>query len=151
MFKNFSWGHGVIVALGLFMSFILFMIFVYSNGMKNSELISDNYYEDELAYQEIITAKNNADELTEKPVYLQTAEGISVTFPKETAPENSKVNFELFRTDDSNLDVKKEVTLDAQNQLKIPGKVIFAGSYTLKIKWENNKKTYQVDYDVQWK
>lgn len=151
MFKNFSWGHGVIVALGLFMSFILFMIFVYSNGMKNSELISDNYYEDELAYQEIITAKNNADELTEKPVYLQTAEGISVTFPKETAPENSKVNFELFRTDDSNLDVKKEVTLDAQNKLVIPGKVIFSGSYTLKIKWENNKKTYQVDYDVQWK
>ena len=151
MFKNFSWGHGVIVALGLFMSFILFMIFVYSNGMKNSELISDNYYEDELAYQEIITAKNNADELTEKPVYLQTAEGISVTFPKETAPENSKVNFELFRTDDSNLDVKKEVTLDAQNKLVIPGKVIFPGSYTLKIKWENNKKTYQVDYDVQWK
>ena len=151
MFKNFSWGHGVIVALGLFMSFILFMIFVYSNGMKNSELISDNYYEDELAYQEIITAKNNADELTEKPVYLQTSEGISVTFPKETAPENSKVNFELFRTDDSNLDVKKEVTLDAQNKLVIPGKVIFSGSYTLKIKWENNKKTYQVDYDVQWK
>ncbi|MGZ5273840.1 MAG: FixH family protein, partial [Kaistella sp.] len=79
MFKKFSWGHGVIVALGLFMSFILFMIFVYSNGMKNSELISDSYYEDELAYQEIIDAKNNADLLTEKPVYQQNASGIIVT------------------------------------------------------------------------
>ncbi|MGZ5210411.1 MAG: FixH family protein [Kaistella sp.] len=151
MFKKFSWGHGVIVALGLFMSFILFMIFVYSNGMKNSELISDSYYEDELAYQEIIDAKNNADLLTEKPVYQQNASGIIVTIPQNIKPENSKVYFELFRTDDSNLDVKKDVTLDTRNQFKIPGTVIFPGSYTLKIKWENNKKPYQIDYDVQWK
>lgn len=151
MFKKFSWGHGVIVALGLFMSFILFMIFVYSNGMKNSELISDSYYEDELAYQEIITAKNNADQLTEKPVYSQTSQGITITIPQNVKPENSSVHFELFRTDDSNLDVKKDVTLDGRNQFKIPGKVIFPGSYTLKIKWENNKKPYQVDYDVLWK
>ena len=121
MFKKFSWGHGVIVALGLFMSFILFMIFVYSNGMKNSELISDSYYEDELAYQEIIDAKNNADLLTEKPVYQQNASGIIVTIPQNIKPENSKVYFELFRTDDSNLDVKKDITLDARNQFKIPG------------------------------
>ena len=151
MFKNFSWGHGVIVALGLFMSFILFMIFVYSNGMKNSELISDSYYEDELAYQEIIDAKNNADLLTEKPVYLQNAAGITVTIPQSVKPENSNVHFELFRTDDSNLDVKKDITLDGNNQFQIPSKVIFPGSYTLKVKWENNKKPYQVDYDIQWK
>lgn len=151
MFKNFSWGHGVIVALGLFMSFILFMIFVYSNGMKNSELISDSYYEDELAYQEIIDAKNNADLLTEKPVYLQNAAGITLTIPQNVKPENSNVHFELFRTDDSNLDVKKDITLDGKNQFQIPAKVIFPGSYTLKVKWENNKKSYQVDYDIQWK
>ncbi|MGZ5211966.1 MAG: FixH family protein, partial [Kaistella sp.] len=105
----------------------------------------------ELAYQEVIDAKNNADLLTEKPVYQQNASGIIVTIPQNIKPENSKVYFELFRTDDSNLDVKKDVTLDARNQFKIPGTVIFPGSYTLKIKWENNKKTYQIDYDVQWK
>ncbi len=151
MFKNFSWGHGVIVALGLFMSFILFMIFVYSNGMQNSELISDSYYEDELAYQEIIDAKNNADLLSEKPVYIQNASGITLTIPQNVKPENSNVHFELFRTDDSNLDVKKDITLDGKNQFQIPAKVIFPGSYTLKVKWENNKKPYQVDYDIQWK
>ncbi|UFK96880.1 FixH family protein [Kaistella faecalis] len=151
MFKNFSWGHGVIVALGLFMSFILFMIFVYSNGMQNSELISDSYYEDELAYQEIIDAKNNADLLSEKPVYIQNAAGITLTIPQNVKPENSNVHFELFRTDDSNLDVKKDITLDGKNQFQIPAKVIFPGSYTLKVKWKNNKKPYQVDYDIQWK
>ena len=82
MFKNFSWGHGVAVALGLFMSFILFLIFVFSSGMQNSELISDSYYEDELAYQEIINAKNNADLLTEKPVYHQNKKELQLLFLK---------------------------------------------------------------------
>ena len=41
--------------------FILFLIFVFSHGMKNSELISDNYYQDELTYQDVIDAKTNAD------------------------------------------------------------------------------------------
>ena len=151
MFKNFSWGHGVAVALGLFMSFILFLIFVFSRGMQNSELISDSYYEDELAYQEIIDAKQNAHVLAEKPVYNQTKDGITITVPQSVKPENNNVHFELFRTDDSNLDVKKDIALDSKNQFEIPAKVIFPGSYTLKVKWENNKKPYQVDYDIQWK
>ena len=65
--------------------------------------------------------------------------------------DDSKVNFTLFRTDDGNLDVKKEITLDGSKQFTIPSKVLSAGSYTLKVSWKENKKPYQLDYDVQWK
>ena len=150
MLKKFSWAHGIVLALGSFIAFILFLIFVYSHGMQNSELISENYYEDELAYQEVIDAKNNADLLTTKPVYLQTGDGITITFPDTVAPESSQVQFDLFRTDDSNLDVKNEVRLNTQKQFTIPKKVIMAGSYTLKLKWQRDKKPYQMDYDVLW-
>lgn len=151
MFKKFTWGHGVVIALGSFIAFILFMILVFPNGQQNSDLVSKNYYEDELAYQEVIDAKNNAAELTEKPVYSQFSEGIKITFPTSEIPDGKKVDFELFRTDDSNLDVKKEILLDRTNSIFIPEKVISKGSYTLKIKWVKNKKTYQIDYDVLWK
>ncbi len=151
MFKNFSWGHGIVIALGSFIAFILFLIFVFSNGMKNSELISDNYYQDELVYQETIDAKNNAEDLAEKPAFRQSKAGITLTFPKSIAPQDSKVEFHLFRTDDSNLDVKKEVELNGNGQFLIPAKVIFPGSYTLILKWENYKTPYQVDFDVLWK
>lgn len=151
MLKKFSWGHGVVLALGSFIIFILFMIFVFSNGMKNSELISDDYYQDELTYQEVINAKNNADQLAEKPVYRQATDGIGITFPENSVIDNAKVNFNLYRTDDANLDVKKEVVLDGNKQFLIPAKVLSKGSYTLKINWHQNKKPYQLDYDVQWK
>lgn len=151
MFKNFSWGHGVAIALGSFIIFILFLIFVFSRGMQNSELISENYYQDELAYQDVIDAKNNADLLAEKPVFAQNSQGITITFPQSVAPENMKAEFDLFRTDDSNLDVHKEITLNSQKKFTIPRNVILAGSYTLKLKWQKDKKPYQVDYDVLWK
>lgn len=150
MFKKFTWGHGIVIALGSFIAFILFLIFVFSNGMQTSELVSDNYYQDELLYQQTIDAKNNADMQAEKPSYSQSPAGITITFPASITPEGKSVKFELFRTDDSNLDVAKEVQLNAQNQFTIPSKVISKGSYTLKLNWEKNNKSYQVDYDVLW-
>lgn len=55
--KNFSWGHGVVIALFAFIVFILSMLFLFPNGQKNSEMVTDNYYEEELQYQDVIDAK----------------------------------------------------------------------------------------------
>lgn len=151
MFKNFSWAHGVVLALGLFIAFILFMVFGFTYGQQTSELVSNDYYGDELVYQEVIDAKNNAAKLPEIPKYAELATGMKITFPAAIAPENKNVKFELFRTDDANLDVKKEIKLDANNEILVPKEVISKGPYTLKIKWSNAKIPYQVDYDVLWK
>lgn len=148
--KNLNWGHGLAIALGCFILFILFLIFIFPMGKQNAEMISTNYYEEELQYQDIIDAKNNAAKLEQTPTYKPTAEGILITFPQTIKVDENTVNFVLFRTEDSNLDVKKEVTLQ-HNLFLIPAKVISAGSYTLKLKWTENKKPYQVDYDILWK
>lgn len=150
MFKKFHWGHGVAIALLAFIGFIMYMILVFSHGMQTSELVSDSYYEDELHYQEVIDAKKNAEQLAERPVYQQTPAGIKLVFPPNSNPDGKKVNFVLFRTDDKNLDVSKEESLDGSNSVFIPSKVISKGSYTLMLKWHQDKKPYQVDYDVLW-
>lgn len=151
MFKKFSWGHGIIIALGSFIAFILFMIFIFPNGKQNSELVAKDYYEDELQYQKVIDAKNNAAKLTQPPAYTQTANGIKITFSQTEIPDGKKAMFELFRTDDANLDVSKELILNAQNEMFIPAKIIAKGSYTLKINWKKKGTPYQIDYDVLWK
>ena len=73
-----------------------------------------------------------------------------ISFPESIKVDDNTVNFVLFRTADSNLDVKKEVTLQ-HNLFLIPKAVRSSGSYTLKLKWKENKKPYQVDYDILWK
>ncbi|MBO6200863.1 MAG: FixH family protein [Chryseobacterium sp.] len=148
--KNLNWGHGLAIALGCFILFILFLIFIFPMGKQNAEMISNNYYEEELQYQDIIDAKNNAAKLEKTPTYKATSEGILITFPETIKVDENTADFILFRTEDSNLDVKKEVTLQ-HNLFLIPAKVISKGSYTLKLKWKEKKKPYQVDYDILWK
>lgn len=119
--------------------------------MKNSELVSDNYYEEELQFQNVIDAKGNADALPIKPVYTQTKAGIRLAFPKEISPENGVVSFVLYRTDDANFDVSNKEKLNITRSIFIPAKILKAGSYTLKVKWKQNKKDFQQDYALQWK
>ena len=150
MFKKFSWGHGIVIALGSFIAFILFMIFLFPNGQQNSEMITENYYEEELAYQKIIDAKNNADLLPEKPKYNQDQSGIKVIFPEDINNGNSKFTIDLHRADDQKLDVKREITLDAKNTLFIPANILVKGNYVLRTMWTTNNKNFQIDYDLVW-
>lgn len=147
---KFTWGHGVVVALAAFISFILYLIFIFPIGQQNSELVSDNYYEDEMMYQNVIEAKHNAEKLTAIPQYIQDKEQIKIVFPAEFNSSNTKVNINLYRTDDKRLDIKKEVNLDSNNSFSIPRKVLVPGGYTLKLHWTKGQKSYQVDYDLVW-
>ena len=150
MFKKFTWGHGVVLALGSFIAFILFMILVFPSGQQNADLVTDDYYKEELNYQEVIDAKRNAEMLKEIPQYQQIPIGIKISFPATISPDSSKVHFDMYRTNDSNLDVKKDLALNPDKSFTIPKEVLSKGSYTLKVKWQQNKKPYQIDYDVQW-
>ena len=149
--KKFTWGHGVVIALLSFMAFILSMLFLFPNGQKNSEMVTDNYYEEELKYQDVIDAKKRADDLQEKPVYSQDKNGIKITFPKDHDNSNTTVKFVLNRTDDQNLDIKKAVQLDAGKSFLIPAQVLKIGNYTLRLSWTKDKTDYRMDYDVIWK
>ncbi|MEC3875179.1 FixH family protein [Chryseobacterium salviniae] len=149
--KKFTWGHGVVIALLSFMAFILSMLFLFPNGQKNSEMVTDNYYEEELKYQDVIDAKNRADNLQEKPVYRQDKTGITITFPQDYNNSNTTVKFVLNRTDDQNLDIHKSVQLDANKSFLIPAQVLKLGNYTLRLNWTKDKTDYRMDYDVIWK
>lgn len=146
-----SWGHGVVIALGTFIVFILAMIFFFPMGQKNSELITENYYEEELQYQDVIDAKNRAGKLAEIPKINISTAGLKISFPSDINNQNSKFNFFLYRSSDQNLDIKKDFVLDAQNSYQIPSKVLVKGGYILKLMWTKDQKDYQVDYDIEWK
>lgn len=150
MLKNFTWGHGIVVALGSFMIFILSLIWYFTSTWKNSELITDNYYEEELAYQNVIDAKNKAINLKELPVYQQNESGISVTFPSEINNSNSKFRIDLRRAEDQKLDIIREMKLDQRNSIFIPAKVLAKGNYVLRMMWKKDNEEYQIDYDLIW-
>lgn len=146
-----SWGHGVVIALGCFMLFILGMIFLFPINKQNAELITDDYYEEELHYQEVIDAKARVDSLANKPtVELRTGKGIILQFPEEITNTNTKFNFYLYHQADKNLDIRKEFSLDENQQILIPAKVLQKGHYILKVYWVTNAIKYQRDFEIEW-
>lgn len=151
MKSKFTWGHGVVLALLAFILFILGMVIFFPMGKQNAEMISDNYYQDELEFQKVIDAKKRSDELSENPdVKLQT-DGILITFPEAFSNANTKFHFYLYRTDDHNLDVKKDFNLQEHQNFMIPKTVLQKGSYTLKLMWNSQNKDYQRDFILEWK
>ena len=149
--KKFTWGHGIALALACFIGFILYLIFIFPIGKQTSELVSDNYYQDELEYQKVIDAKKNADQLSQKPFFAQLPYGIRIAFPKETIDAGQQVHFELYSTNDKEKDKKQNVNLDSNNSFLVPKEMLSTGSYTLKVRWKKSDIDYQVDYELVWK
>ena len=128
--KKFTWGHGIALALACFIGFILYLIFIFPIGKQTSDLVSDNYYQDELEYQKVIDAKKNADQLSQKPFFAQLPYGIRIAFPKETIDAGQQVHFELYSTNDKEKDKKQNVNLDSNNSFLVPKEMLSTGSYT---------------------
>lgn len=149
--KKFTWGHGIALALASFIGFILYLIFIFPIGKQNSDLVTENYYEDELEYQKVIDAKNNANSLAQKPFFAQLPYGIRIAFSKETIDAGQQVHFELYSTNNKEKDKKQNITIDSNNSFLIPKEMLSTGSYTLKVRWKKNNIDYQVDYDIIWK
>ena len=149
--KKFTWGHGIALALACFIGFILYLIFIFPIGKQTSDLVSDNYYQDELEYQKVIDAKKNADQLSQKPFFAQLPYGIRIAFPKETIDAGQQVHFELYSTNDKEKDKKQNVNIDSNNSFLVPKEMLSTGSYTLKVRWKKSDIDYQVDYELVWK
>lgn len=150
---KFTWAHGIILALVSFIVFICSMVFSLEFSENTFDLVSDDYYQDEIYYQKEIDAANNAMNLLEKPqIFVDKEVGIEIQFPKEFSSINTMGRFQLYRPNSKMLDINKN-TLDFEmgNKIIIPKKVLEIGNYILKLYWEKNNINYKMEIPVEWK
>lgn len=151
MATKFHWGHGISIALGLFIIFIL--SFVYKTLTKpeyDHTLVSDEYYKDEMHYQQEMERLKNADDLKEKIQILVDEEGVNIIFPDIFNNQDIEGTYELQRPNNSELDVKGEIELSS-NTLHIPAQQLEKGKYNLKLLWEYNNITFQINDNLIYK
>ena len=137
-----NWGTGIVIAIALFITFIL--SFVYKTlFMEEYEhhLVSEDYYKDELHYQEEIDKLNNAKYLTENVILSNTEQGIIIQFPKDKDFNKieGKVNF-LRRSNDK-LDFEKKIDLSSHSML-IEDSILVTGKWEIRVDWQYNDEEY---------
>ncbi|WP_128331782.1 FixH family protein [Apibacter sp. HY039] len=150
---KFTWAHGIIIALASFIIFISYMVFTIEFSKNSFDLVTDDYYEDEIYFQKEIDAIERAQKLAEKPqVSILESQGIKITFPKDFNSLNTTGRFQLFRANSKDLDInKKSLDFETGNSILIPVKLLVKGNYVLKLYWEKDKDKYQMEIPIVWK
>jgi hypothetical protein len=94
-----NWGKGIAIALVLFMGFIVYLAVVLMTNKVDLE--SEDYYQQEMAYDTEMKAIKNANTLNEKIAIKTNEKHVLVSIP-EGKFEEIRVDFK--RPDDEKLD-----------------------------------------------
>lgn len=141
-----NWGHGVVIALGSFMIFILSLLYFAGD---TGGMVTENYYEKEVNFQDEIDAEKRANALEIKPEVILQANGFLLQFSPSTA-EDFKGEVYLLRNDDETKDVKTTIKLSDKKNFLIPSVKLVDGVYELTLSWKENNKTYLIKKSIRW-
>lgn len=137
-----NWGTGIVIAFGLFMSFILFFVFkVQSDSQYDNELVVEEYYKQERSLEDKLSREQNAASMAEEVKIETTAEAIKIVFPAEFDPAKIKGKVSLYRPSSQKLDFEKPISISTNNLL-IPTLDLADGRWDITISWEYEGKGF---------
>ncbi|WP_425235718.1 FixH family protein [Ulvibacterium sp.] len=137
-----NWGTAIVLAFIGFIGFILFFVVRMSMDNKaNHDLVTDEYYKQELAYQKEIDAEANAKNLADPIKIKKTNNGLLLKFPKILEGQNIQGTVSLYRPSNKHLDFDLPVSL-SNTHLLIPDKRLLGGRWDIKIIWEHKGKEF---------
>jgi hypothetical protein len=137
-----SWGTAIVIAIGLFMTFILyFVIKVQSNSKYDNELVVEEYYKHDAHFDDEMVKIQNAQDLTKKPIISNSSEGISIVFPDTFIPQKIKGKVSLYRPSNKKLDFEIPISLSSPSLL-IPKSNLVGGRWDINMEWEYDGTSY---------
>ncbi len=137
-----NWGTGIVIAFISFIAFILYFVITMNTNKKyKHDLVTEEYYKEELQYQNEINKLKNAKTLNTNIVYNKTNEGIVIQFPKDFDTEKITGKMFLYRPSNKQLDFETTISL-SKTYLLIPDKRLVDGRWDIKIDWQYNGKNY---------
>lgn len=132
-----GWGKGIAAAYVIFV--IATLIMTYIMMTKKVDLVTDNYYEKEIKYQNQINKINNSNKLKD-PLQLKCADGkVVVNFPK-VGEVSGELSF--YRPSDPAKDFKVQVQADKENVQVIDASNLLKGYWKVKIEWSAGGTDY---------
>jgi len=120
----------------VYIAFVAGMGFlVFKASSQKFDLVTKDYYEQELKYQQIIDQSANTSKLS-APVTIEKREGeLKISFPDVMKNKKKLVDFYLYYAADAKKDFRKSFELN-ENELIQALPAGMKGMYELKLSWE---------------
>jgi hypothetical protein len=145
-----NWGTAIVIAFVLFISFIMYFVITMSMDKKyQHDLVIEDYYGQELEFQEDIDKEEYSKTLTSDITWIKTAEGIEIIFPKNLNIVGIEGKVFLYRPSNKHLDFEIPISLSNHNLL-IPDKRLLDGRWNLKVDWTYNNKEYLFKKEITY-
>lgn len=147
---KFNWGTGIVLAFIGFISFILyFVISMTVNKKYEHDLVTENYYSQELEFENELHKQRNAQSLEEDLFWTHTEKGLVITFPEDMTPSDITGNVFLYRPSNKQLDFESTISLSDHNLL-IPDKRLLGGRWNIKVDWQYKGNSYIFKKDITY-
>ena len=139
-----SWGHKIVFAYSIFVVGILSMVFL--TAMENRDLVTEDYYQEELSYQKTIDQSSNTAKLSEEIRVEQKNQMLSIMFPEQFKNESVSGNWKLYYAADKTKDFSGNLqTASGSIQIKTAN---HTGAYQLILNWQSNNQSYYFEKNI---
>lgn len=136
-----NWGKWIIVSFVLFAAFIGILVVICVR--QDISLVSKNYYQEELAYQQQIDRMNNTARLEEKPTIAITGQTLEIQFSQFNNLEEGEVK--VFRPSDLRFDKQFILHTSRETTQRFDISSFPKGMYRVKMYWSMKDKKYYVE------
>ncbi|MGS4346727.1 FixH family protein [Myroides sp. DW712] len=140
---KFNFGTGIVIAIGLFMIFILqYVIRVQIDAKYDNQLVTENYYQQEVEVDSRREREMEALKLKEQVTIYSTSEGIKITFPESFDYNDIHGKIFLYRPSNQQLDFDTLISLSSSNLL-IPNTNLVDGRWDIVVEWNYKDVSYR--------
>ncbi|MGC8857725.1 MAG: FixH family protein [Ignavibacteria bacterium] len=139
-----SWG--IIIAI-LYSGFVLLvLVMVMFSFTQRVDLVTDNYYEKELRYQEQIDKINRTNQLSEKLDFHVDNRIVSIKFPNKLDPDPDNL-IHFYRPSNSSYDKIVKIVTDSSNfqKIKLNREKFSKGFWRVRINWVSGGFSYYTE------
>ncbi len=137
-----NWGTGIVLAFIAFIGFIMFFVIALTTNKEYAhDLVTEEYYKQELAFQKEIDAEKNTRSLTKRIEVVKSENGLTIEWPSEFDGKRIEGTVSLYRPSDKKLDFTFPVNT-TEAKIRIPEERLLDGRWDVKVIWATNGKEY---------
>ncbi len=141
-----NWGKRIAI---LYIGFVLMIVFlVLKSNHENTDLVSADYYAQELKFQDKIDGQNNMNALSGQVQCEARNKTVNLTFPQEMIGNNASGEILFYRPSDASLDLSNKLDIDAQGNQVIHNENFKRGIYRMQLKCIVNNKSYYYEQQI---
>ncbi|MBL7863516.1 MAG: FixH family protein [Cyclobacteriaceae bacterium] len=136
-----NWGKSIALAFVLFAVFIGVLVVVCIR--QDIPLVAEDYYQQELMFQEQIDRMRNTSALPEKPIIGVIGTEVEIRFVRLS--DISEARLELFRPSSKSMDRTFVLTPAEGGRIRMNVSNMASGMYRAKMRWSMDGKPYYLE------